>query len=103
MPKLGGMRCDMEEHQTKKRKYNNFDELLWCALAAIQRTNVSRTNVRNMTFKVESRENDYIGIDLKKVSLKRKIKNDDSTTEVRPKPRDPRTGWRGLTKTRSQI
>ena len=57
-----------------------------CALAAIQRTNVSRTNVRNMTFKVESRENDYIGIDLKKVSLKRKIKNDDSTTEVRPNP-----------------
>ena len=92
------MRCDMEEHQTKKRKYNNFDELLWCGSAAIQRTNVSRTNVRNMTFKVESRENDYIGIDLKKVSLKRKIKNDDSTTEVRPKPRDPRTGWRGLTK-----
>merc|ERR1712178_326338 len=37
MPKLGGMRCDMEEHQTKK--------------PAIQRTNVSRTNVRNMTFK----------------------------------------------------
>ena len=69
-----------------------------CGSAAIQRTNVSRTNVRNMTFKVESRENDYIGIDLKKVSLKRKIKNDDSTTEVRPKPRDPRTGWRGLTK-----
>merc|ERR1711953_864272 len=68
MPKLGGMRCDMEEHQTKK--------------PAIQRTNVSRTNVRNMTFKVESRENDYIGIDLKKVSLKRKIKNDDSTTEI---------------------
>merc|ERR1711911_566723 len=62
MPKLGGMRCDMEEHQTKKRKYNNFDELLWCCSAAIQRTNVSRTNVRNMTFKVESRENDYIGI-----------------------------------------
>merc|ERR1711990_143049 len=68
MPKLGGMRCDMEEHQTKK--------------PAIQRTNVSRTNVRNMTSKVESRENDYIGIDLKKVSLKRKIKNDDSTTEI---------------------
>merc|ERR1712226_524733 len=68
MPKLGGMRCDMEEHQTKK--------------PAIQRTNVSRTNVQNMTFKVESRENDYIGIDLKKVSLKRKIKNDDSTTEI---------------------
>ena len=57
-------------------------------LAAIQRTNVARTNrdgIRNMTFKVESRENEYIGIDLKKVSLKRKIKNDDSTTEVRPK------------------
>lgn len=68
MPKLGGMRCDMEEHQTKK--------------PAIQRTNVSRTNVRNMTFKVESRENEFIGIDLKKVSLKRKIKNDDSTTEI---------------------
>jgi len=73
MPKLGGMRCDMEEHQTKK--------------PAIQRTNVvSRaSNVRgmtNMTFKVESRENEYIGIDLKKVSLKRKIKNDDSTTEI---------------------
>jgi len=68
MPKLGGMRCDMEEHQTKK--------------PAIQRTNVSRTNIRNMTFKVESRENEYIGIDLKKVSLKRKIKNDDSTTEI---------------------
>ena len=59
-----------------------------CFLAAIQRTNVSRVNrdgLRNMTFKVESRENEYIGIDLKKVSLKRKIKNDDSTTEVRPK------------------
>jgi len=68
MPKLGGMRCDMEEHQTKK--------------PAITRTNVSRTNIRNMTFKVESRENEYIGIDLKKVSLKRKIKNDDSTTEI---------------------
>ena len=54
--------------------------------AAIQRTNVSRTNVRNMTFKVESRENEFIGIDLKKVSLKRKIKNDDSTTEVRQNP-----------------
>merc|ERR1719153_2103156 len=64
MPKLGGMRCDMEEHQTKK--------------PAIQRTNVQRnlSNVRNMTFKVESRENEFIGIDLKKVSLKRKIKND---------------------------
>lgn len=71
MPKLGGMRCDMEEHQTKK--------------PAIQRTNVSRTSVRGMTgmtFKVESRENEFIGIDLKKVSLKRKIKNDDSTTEI---------------------
>jgi len=70
MPKLGGMRCDMEEHQTKK--------------PAIQRTNVQRnlSNVRNMTFKVESRENEFIGIDLKKVSLKRKIKNDDSTTEI---------------------
>ena len=58
-----------------------------CFLAAIQRTNVSRVNrdgLRNMTFKVESRENEYIGIDLKKVSLKRKIKNDDSTTEVSP-------------------
>lgn len=76
MPKLGGMRCDMEEHQTKK--------------PAIQRTNVSRSNIsrsnlrglENMTFKVESKENEYIGIDLKKVSLKRKIKNDDSTTEM---------------------
>lgn len=86
MPKLGGMRCDMEEHQTKKRKWmkSYFCGYLWCVSAAIQRTNVSRTNVRNMTFKVESRENEFIGIDLKKVSLKRKIKNDDSTTEVRP-------------------
>ena len=61
--------------------------MIWF-LAAIQRTNVSRVNrdgLRNMTFKVESRENEYIGIDLKKVSLKRKIKNDDSTTEVSPK------------------
>ena len=64
-------------------------KILWYLhpiLAAIQRTNVSRTSVRGMTgmtFKVESRENEFIGIDLKKVSLKRKIKNDDSTTEVR--------------------
>ena len=42
----------------------------------------SRTNLKNMKFRVKGGESELLGIDLKKVSLKRKIQNDDSTTQV---------------------
>jgi len=61
--RFGGMRCDMEENQPRKPVFN-------------------RTNLKSMKFQVKGGESELLGIDLKKVSLKRKIQNDDSTTKV---------------------
>jgi hypothetical protein len=41
-----------------------------------------RTDLKSLKFEVKASETDLLGIDLKSVSLKRKINNDESSTKV---------------------
>ena len=80
---FGGMRCDLEENQPRKRECPEIRIKLRkiLLLAAF-----NRTNLQSMKFQVKGGESELLGIDLKNVSLKRKIQNDDSTVSVSIRP-----------------
>ena len=80
---FGGMRCDLEENQPKKRESL---ELSFFSKKLLLESAFSRTNLQSMKFQVKGGESELLGIDLKNVSLKRKITNDDSTVSVSVPP-----------------